>query len=118
MDSFTPDQAGVPMIVTVVLVRLPWPLRLSSVVSVSRCAVQRSRCCKNRCALLDVEADEALQPERVAVVGSGWYVYRPPSHSCGGLKSFVDRRTIDRFAVAGRPEVTYVEKGRKQFPGV
>src|SRR5437660_8687426 len=70
MNVFSPDQAVVPVVMPVVLIRLPRSLRLSRVVTSSRGSLNRRRGCENGCSRFQIQTHKTFQMNLVAVVST------------------------------------------------
>src|SRR5713101_3464656 len=102
INAFAPDQTVVPMIMSIVLIGLPWLIWLGRIVATGG-AVKRRACSKNRSSLLDVESDIALQPNGIAGIGPGRKANRAATSRRSSFNCLIDRRRIDGFAIANCP---------------
>src|SRR5204863_57707 len=99
-----PDQTVVPVAVAEVLVGVAGPA-LGGVVAATPTGVRR----EEHGALVEVEADVALEPDRMTGVGATRDDDGAPTGRRGGVDGVIDRIAVDRRAVALGAEVAHIE---------
>src|SRR4029077_20769077 len=106
VQTFTPNQAVVPVIVPVILIVLPWLVRFRRIVTLRwiGCRIRRH----NRRSLIQKKRHVTFQMNRVAKILSGSEVDSPTARGSRRLDRAIDRRRVERLAVpysSKRPHV-------------
>src|SRR4029077_19780912 len=106
VQTFTPNQAVVPVIVPVILIVLPWLVRFRRIVTLRGigCRIRRH----NRRSLIQEKRHVTFQMNRVAKILSGSKVDGPTARGSRRLDRAIDRRRVERLAVphsSKRPHV-------------
>ncbi len=109
VQPVAPDEAVAPVVVAVVLVRLPGALGLGGVVAATRESFRGNGCREYRRAEIEVQGDAALQANRVAGIRTGGEVDDATSTGRDPIDGFVDGGGVDGFAVAARAGLAHIQ---------
>ena len=112
MDVLAPDEAIVPVIVTVILVGLVGGvLWLGGIVATGGGSFERDGCGEDGRALVEVKRDEAFEMDGVAGVSAGGEVDGAAAGLFGFGDGGIDGRCVDGGAVAFGAVCPYVKDG-------
>src|SRR3569833_271742 len=111
VETLTPDEAVAPVVVSVVLVRLPGALWLSSVVTSGAHPLERDGGRQDGVTGIQMQRHATLQAYRVGGVGSRRKVHHSTATGRALLDRPVDGVAVDRLSFALRSQLSHIDPG-------
>ena len=106
------------MIVSIILVVFPGCIRLGGIIACSTGAAPWGNACgQNRCSGIEVEHNIAFQVNGVGSVRARGKPNRAPSLAACRLDGLIDRRSINRGAVASCAIASHIDDRICAYPG-
>ncbi len=118
VEVLAPQETIVPVIVTIVLIGLPRTLRLGRIVAAAGCPLERHGGGQQRCTLIEVDSDIALEVNRVAGIRACGKQNRAPAGLLRRIDRALDGLCIQRLAISGRAVTANVEEGFRRSAGI
>ena len=110
LQTLAPQQTVVPMIVAIILIRIPSRVGLGEIIAAG--AGFRRIGGDDHSILIEVESDVALEVNGVTQIGARGETHGTSAGKSRSLDRAIDRGSVDSLAIAHRPETSYIKNAR------